>query len=589
MKPSYCQPRVTQRSGRLRRTSSAPHASGPAETASTKQVVECVLGELREWLTWLIDDPTTKTTCEVLRAVSHWAKAKEVEVRDEPLHRCSKSCSPLLLEEQPASPLSSVVQSTPRTHCPTSPSSRLVPTGEESVVFLKLTHRAIRVGLAQSVELLESGDAFLEEGAELLEQTSRLIDWHTRQEDQVFFPLLRAVEPVSPQSFSTHGSMPRLAEDSDVEHFAPSRPKQRWSLFSKLEHDHGTEQAQLRCALVARFRRGGGDSADRQEALVKLRQLATGYIQHMDQEEDTIAHGLRKADVSCLLPLGSRLLEFEQRELLSHAIPFTVHQLCRTESYNDGLGAYARAIRSIQTDATWESRSRFDRAMLISAWEAKPQHAARLLQDALSSHPEQPQTRAPISHHAWVEPVDTSTVSSAARWLDCAEIAKDPESTSTWGWRDANFRRTEAELQALLGAEQLHEELAEQFAQPLQLKHVIIEEDTENKEIRLFFFIDGVWEIARRCHFAKQFTRRYKVRGQRMRVVVIDSKARRHLLRKDEGMSKAAEDDEGDREEEVDVSDDDLERVLPKAEAAAAPKQRRGGRRRRRGRGEGQA
>eukprot|EP01062_Namystynia_karyoxenos_P017285 TRINITY_DN16350_c0_g1_i1.p1 TRINITY_DN16350_c0_g1~~TRINITY_DN16350_c0_g1_i1.p1 ORF type:complete len:555 (+),score=122.81 TRINITY_DN16350_c0_g1_i1:249-1667(+) len=466
--------------------------------------VELELAELRSWLALNVvaaagKDKQTVTRAGVAAAIQNWASA-----RAEDGAHCSA----------------------PEARSPPPPEGA-APTGEEPVTILLLTHRAIRAGVLQSLELLGTEGGF-DEGAELIEQTSRLIHYHTRQEDQVIFPVVRAVAARCP------GLSRRVRE--------------------ALVHDgEEAKQANVWRTLVAQFRSRSVGAA-RAEALSRLRALAADSVSHMQAEEQILAEVLPGSDRSLLQQLTDRLLTFDTSELLRHVIPFTVRQLCRDMGYHEGIRPYVQALRTALFQAAPDVRDRFNRAILLNTWEARSQYAAELLKDGLLKAAE---ARAPLPRSDAPEAFPmTRSKRSIVQWLEAAK--DDGAARASWDWRDVQADRTQSEYSALLSAEQLHEHLADDFAQPLNLKHVVVEESHQQKEVHIYFFIDSVWDVARRSLFAKTFTRRYKSRGQKMKVYVVDAKLRRTLLRDRDAVSSEISTSEGmPRLGDADMEDDE--------------------------------
>ena len=96
------------------------------------------------------------------------------------------------------------------------------------------------------------------------------------------------------------------------------------------------------------------------------------------------------------------------------------------------------------------------------------------------------------------------TRKGVAAWLE-------KEQEAAWNWKDLDISREGSDVDALMRAERLHLKLAERFAEPLQLKHVMVEKNDDGNEQTIYFFIDNTWEMARRALFAKLYTRTHKV------------------------------------------------------------------------------
>eukprot|EP00756_Hemistasia_phaeocysticola_P045196 Hpha_TRINITY_DN18956_c0_g1::TRINITY_DN18956_c0_g1_i1::g.17589::m.17589 len=462
--------------GSLRRTVSAPAGAGPppmvespVDTMEPIDVMDTVFGELdalRDWLVRRYQESTLPVTGDdVAGAISLWAAART----------CRKDPDAEVEVEQCAA-----------------------LTGEEPSVLLSCTHEAIRVGVQQSMALL-STEAGFDEGGELLEQTSRLVDWHMRLEDQVLFPALRAACQESGSKVP-----PALHHDSAEVH-----------------------EAHLRRTLVAQFRSG---NVSQVEALAKLRTLAERSFIHMQAEEKAITAVLSTADRRVLANLAPRIIDFDTRELLSHAVPFTVRQLSRSVPFSEGIQPYSRALSKTLEAGPAERRTRFAKTILLHAWEVRPQYAMALLQDGVLEKPAPVRAPLPAVEIEGMRPMFAERSKFAVmKWLE--EV--DPGMRKAWGWRDIKSQRSAAELTALLAAEQMHEHLADDFAASMQLKDVLVSEDVPTKEIKLYFFIDAVWDVNRRSLFAKAYTRRHKPRGKKMKVFVIDAKLRRLMLKED--------------------------------------------------------
>eukprot|EP01065_Artemidia_motanka_P038694 TRINITY_DN47549_c0_g1_i1.p1 TRINITY_DN47549_c0_g1~~TRINITY_DN47549_c0_g1_i1.p1 ORF type:complete len:502 (+),score=137.18 TRINITY_DN47549_c0_g1_i1:64-1506(+) len=466
------------RVSKLRRTVSAPgdapepHRVGvrTCHCVDPLEAVDAELSALREWLLRRFSQSSSPehpaTHDDVAESIHAWAVARTCHL-DAPVD--------LPLQEQ-------------------------APTGDEAVTVLRCTHTAINIGIEHSQELL--GDDRADEGGLLLEQTSRLIDWHMRLEDQVLFPALSAA----------------------------STAKTR--LSRSLCHDAAElREAQLRRTLVAQFRSGCASGQSRAESMAKLRLVAARSRAHMQEEEEAVSEVLQSADLRTLQELAPRLIDFDTRELITHVVPFTVRQLCLGATYVDGLQPYSRALTRALTSSSVDVRARFARAMLVHAWEVQPRYAAALLSEGLLNPTEQLAHLPSDVTVSQPPPGPNTGRSSVMRWLE------ETTGNGNWGWRDVQAERTHEETSALLAAEQMHEHLAAEFASSMQLKHVVVEEDAERKDIRILFFIDATWDVARRTLFAKAYTRRHKPRAQKMKVFVIDAKLRRALL-------KAAQDDE---------------------------------------------
>ena len=361
------------------------------------------------------------------------------------------------------------------------------PQDSNPLAFMTLTHHAIRVGLTTALDLLRL-PAKQKEGTILLEQTSRLIDLHTRQEDEVFFPFMRKAAP----AIECHNH----------------------------SHEHEQDAKQYRRTLVQRLKHGVDDGI-----INEVSKLVTDYEEHMDFEERNLAPVMGDYSGDVLMQAAGLLIKYDVPELLSHAVPFTAYQLCRTFDYEMGIKRYAGIIKKV---ASCESYNNLSKAMLSSAFEAKPQFAAQLVNDGVL---EQPEVSPSLPSQPIIQPPTSRTAKGVAEWIENDSPGSD------WNWKNVTgITRNPVETDALSRAERLHTKLAERFAEPLVLKHVTISESTA--ETSIYFFIDNTWEMARRALFAKIYTRMHKERGKKLHVVIIDAKERRSLA-KHEGALKS--------------------------------------------------
>eukprot|EP01063_Lacrimia_lanifica_P039035 TRINITY_DN845_c0_g1_i1.p1 TRINITY_DN845_c0_g1~~TRINITY_DN845_c0_g1_i1.p1 ORF type:complete len:518 (+),score=220.04 TRINITY_DN845_c0_g1_i1:63-1616(+) len=364
--------------------------------------------------------------------------------------------------------------------------------GTTALAFMTLTHDAIRGGLAKAIELLSMTETKAE-GCRLLEQTNRLIDLHTKQEDEVFFPYLRT-----------------CAGGVDLH-----------------DGDHD-EAVKRRQALVAKIT---SKQAVDPETLQQLSDVMDEYETHMKGEEQQILPLMAELMISqsdSVRQATNLLIKHDLNELLAHAAPFTTFQLCKTSSYA-AVKSYASTLKSALTK---EAYVKISRAMLMSAFEARPQYAARLVADNILTRgdPQYLQTsQTPM--FVFDNNVVPKTRKGVAAWLE-------NEQDGMWTWKDVAVDRTGTDNEALVRAERLHIKLAERFSEPLKLKHVLSEE--KNGEKTIYFFIDNVWEMSRRALFAKLYTRTHKEKKTKLHVVIIDAKERRTLARREtEGLEMA--------------------------------------------------
>ncbi|KAJ9462913.1 hypothetical protein DIPPA_05332 [Diplonema papillatum] len=366
-------------------------------------------------------------------------------------------------------------------------------TAASPMAFMILTHHAIRVGMTKAIELLGE-PATNPEGIQLLEETSRLIDLHTRQEDEVFFPYLRKCGRAD------------LHVHSDKHH----------------------QQAVMRRQHLVQKMKGGYDKS----LMEPLKQLVDDYIIHMageEQEIEPLMNELTEYNADSLAQAAKLLVKCDMNELLSHAVPFTTFQLCKTASYED-IKRYANILKASTTREAYVSVSR---AMLMSAFEANRKFAVQLVVENVLANSS---TDTGISHVPMSSSYSTPSPPPSAP-KSRVEVAcwLENDRAGMWSWKDVAIERNDTEIDALIRAERLHLKLAERFAETLRLKHVMIEEEPKKQEQTIYFFIDNHWEMARRALFAKLYTRMHKERGKRMHVVIIDAKERRTLVKREGG------------------------------------------------------
>eukprot|EP01064_Diplonema_japonicum_P023792 TRINITY_DN3421_c0_g1_i1.p1 TRINITY_DN3421_c0_g1~~TRINITY_DN3421_c0_g1_i1.p1 ORF type:complete len:457 (+),score=103.25 TRINITY_DN3421_c0_g1_i1:85-1455(+) len=415
-----------------------------------KSVTDVLLDQLRQHLNTMQvgDNPL-----EALKEIRNWAVTKEAYLGENP---------------QP------LVTSTAGLH--------MAP-----VDFMILTHRAIKAGMSKALELLAHTRTVVE-GVKLFEQTSRLIDLHTKHEDDVFFPYLKK----NVKAITTH-------DDSHLE---------------------AVNKRQL---LVQKLKSFGVDET----TLKQLHTMVHQYEEHMRGEEEEMipaVNELMKCSSDSVHQTGRQLIKYDLKELLAHAVPFTTIQLCRTANYEDGIKLYAKTLQSATTEEAYVGISK---VMLMSAFEANKKYAAQLVDENVLSAAEPINV---LSEHIVSPAVNTNPIpktrKAVAAWLE-------KNHKGHWSWKDVNMQREVQDVDALMRAERLHLKLAERFAEPLNLKHVMIEEGEDGADQTIYFFIDNTWEMARRALFAKLYTRMHKERGRRMHVVIIDAKERRTLAKRD--------------------------------------------------------
>ena len=202
--------------------------------------------------------------------------------------------------------------------------------------------------MEKALELMSSPEGVLE-GGKLFEQTSRLIDLHTKQEDEVFIPFLRK----------------RL----------PNKIKM---------HDEHDEVSNKRKSLVAKVSRVGQgmDSS----MLSQVRHLVDDYEKHMrgeEQELGPLISQLIQTDADVVHEAVQELIGHDLAELAAFAVPFTTFQLCRAAPY-ESIATYAASLRKNLSPEAYLSISK---VMLMSAFQAKPQYAAKLVDDNVCSPP----------------------------------------------------------------------------------------------------------------------------------------------------------------------------------------------------------
>eukprot|EP01059_Diplonema_ambulator_P000307 TRINITY_DN10252_c0_g3_i1.p1 TRINITY_DN10252_c0_g3~~TRINITY_DN10252_c0_g3_i1.p1 ORF type:complete len:491 (+),score=194.37 TRINITY_DN10252_c0_g3_i1:1508-2980(+) len=457
-----------------RRSKSATLARNGEE--GEQVAVDVLMGQLRQHLDNL---GVKENPLDVLREIKNWASAKEAHIQGFE----HEDCATMAIATMPNPDITHVEMS-------------MAP-----LDFMILTHRAIRAGFTKALELL-SHQRTVVEGVKLFEQTSRLIDLHTKQEDDVFFPFLKK----NMQCITTHD-------------------------------DHHHEAICMRQSLVQKLKSCGVDDM----TLQQLHEMVESYTEHMRGEEMEMLPAVRSlTNTDSMQQTGKQLIRYDIKELLTHAVPFTTIQLCRTASYEDGIKLYAKCLKAATTDEAYVGISK---VMLMSAFEANKKYAAQLVDENILSASEPinvlPETvQTPLINQDNAIP---KTRKGVAAWLE-------RNHKGHWSWKDVNLDRDTIEVDALMRAERLHVKLAERFAEPLNLKHVMIEESTDGAEQTIYFFIDNTWEMARRALFAKLYTRMHKERGKRMHVVIIDAKERRSLAKRDAKPDQLTQDAEDDSE-----------------------------------------
>eukprot|EP01062_Namystynia_karyoxenos_P070093 TRINITY_DN65485_c0_g1_i1.p1 TRINITY_DN65485_c0_g1~~TRINITY_DN65485_c0_g1_i1.p1 ORF type:complete len:565 (+),score=141.82 TRINITY_DN65485_c0_g1_i1:189-1883(+) len=379
--------------------------------------------------------------------------------------------------------------------------------------FLHGMREAIRVALAESLELLQSSRT-AGQGADLLEQTAQQIDFHKRLEHEVVTPnVLSAATEEGRNTAWANCPSARVADDA--RHLCKS------------------------AVVSARQGRGPGTMAAIAEQWLKeysnlpavfMDDSGTCYPGAARMCDEMRGNGILRRSAA------ARLVCHDAGDMTSFAHAFTVKHLCRNIGYHDGVRRYLNAVADAlrpttgsPTDELGVLLGRLSRIALLTAWEHKPRQAALLAEDSvicsgasscIAAHVTSDQVYSPEQVMKWLNEQDTFT-----------------------GVGSAQPQRSEAEETAIGRARTLHADLAEQFRRPLQLRHAtVVPPQDASGDTTVYFFIDNHWEVTRCALFAKSYTRMYKERGQRLRVIVVDPKERRSALRKQLGGCEKDED-----------------------------------------------